>query len=340
MKSTVNPFMPNDDSPKEQFLVTNMIETIDDLYSSKQLVGKLPNDFVFSAASFDDDNVANEIFTFMNTYLDNLNFDDTLIRYYKQTHGVPYIIRYKSTLVCLQIVDYVTIRYNDEEIPSIHADILIIHPKFRKHFLLNVFTSFVFIDAVKRGCKVEFLSSHEKLHYPSYVKKTFYHLMLSELPFQSRISGHHKYVHKKKYPKVDIRKPTFDELSILNTRRYKLQIVYSEEMLKAFLDCNICYTDGKNMIIFTTLFNFYNKIRTKAAVIVDYIIDNSEDFNVFFANVVDYIIKDSFDMITTTVTNNDDLIKHFDFEKDADMYYYMLNFVPKVKRNEVMLTFR
>lgn len=346
-----NPFSPKYNAEKDKIIHDDLISEFNKVFSNPSMcVNKLPKDYKFCELSLLSD--GEEILKFINMHYYNDKYSSARIMYDKSTiqflaesgEAIPYAIKYKNMLIALQIIEYVNINYANDEIPSAHADFLIIHPKFRKTFLVNVFTALVYGKTIEHGSKLEFWGSHTDLHFKHYLTKHLYNLSLDIKPCllnmcRNEVSSSIKNIDINYH----IHKPSIDEIRKLNTKRYKLQYIYSEKRLESLLNNNNCFSDGENLAIFTVFFNVMNdNVPVKTAVLTDYISPNSNiSFRKFFKHVLNELrTKYGVELVTIINGDSDDIISFFNFEKNCDMFYYMMNMLPNVKRHEVMMNFR
>ena len=342
-----NPFAPNDSSASNEFIHDDIVAEVNRVFNDRsKCVNTLPDGYSFHELSFETD--GKDILAFINRHYSSTNsstgllYDDSMISFLRDTHeAVPYVIKYRDIIIALQVIEYVSIRKDDEVIPSAHADFLIVHPKFRKSFLANVFTAMVYSKVAERGRKVEFFSSHTELHFKSYATKNLCNLPISPLPKNLRLCRREQFVAKNLDKMVHIRLPTITEMNRLNDSRYKMQLVYSTDRLQSLLDHAICLTDGSNIAVFVPFFNTINSVPVKTVIMSDFIAKDDQSFRKFFRHVIAELRQQyCVDMITIINTNSDDIISFFNFEKNSVMHYYMMNMLPKIKRNEFMLTLR
>lgn len=350
MHATNNPFMPKSDAEiKETIICDNLIDEFNRIFNDpNQCRNSLPKDYSFQELSWL--NNGNELLTYINKYYYNndtnyaaMNYGDDLRQFFIEldTEVIPYVIKYKSTIIALQVLEYVDIQYDTVNYKAAHADFLIIHPKFRHTFLINIFTTIVYGKGLARGCQIEFWTAHTKLHFQPYITKSLYNLPLSNMVKQAGLTNS-DVKHYKHNPEIDIEQISIDNMNIFNNQRYKLQCIYSDNRLKSMHHNYICLTDSEhiNMVIINKFHNIINKFSIKTCVIIDYIKHDDKSFREFMIEVIIKLINLEYDLITITRTDSDDLLMKLGFEKNSEMNYYMMNFIPIVKHHEIMLTFR
>lgn len=344
MKTSINPFMPHTDTPKEEILYNDALQKFNEITTeTKTCLNKLPKDFDFIELNINKD--ADEILSFINKYYDGVTYDSHTIKYLQLVNAVPYCVKYKNVIIAVHIIEYIDIEYNGETLHAVHIDFGVVHTKFRKKFLYNVFTAMIYGEVCKRGISIEFWGTHTNLHIQSYIVKSLYNLPLSELTFEVNLTCRHAY--KIKPTLCKLYTPTLEQIRKLNSNDYKLKIKYTDTMLNAMLSEYVCYCDSENscnddtnILIFVPLCNVNLKVSIQTVILINYRISNKNNFNTFFNSALNDLKQRNIDLVSFTLTDNEFLIDEFGFEKNSEMYYYMINFLPKVKRNEVMLSLR
>lgn len=331
-----NPFAPKVDTEKNNLMIEGMEDVIKELVVKGDLDTNLPKDCEFCELSLVDDR--KDIMRFINSYYFSnpeakTTFDENVIDFITKTNEAQvFVVKFKGFIIALHIVEHLKVKYNDELINGTHIDFGIVHPKFRKTFLYNKFTAIIYIKVTERGDKIEFWHSQNKLSFPYYISKPMYGLGLTDRPL---LSG---YVKNKYISDVEdnLRLPTVEELRVLNQRNYKIHYIYSDDRLKSLIDHNMCLTDGESIVCYSILYSTYKGVTIKVAVINDTYKFNKN----FYKQVFKRFAKEEVDSVHVVLTDQDDLISYFPFNKVCDSYYYMMNMFPKVKRNEIMLMFR
>lgn len=347
MKSTTNPFMPKADDQKNTILFDDLVTEFNKVFNDpKQCRNSLPKDYTF--LELDLETNGQDVLRFINTYYYNTGneaskteYFDTIIDFLRDMKNAhAYVIKYKSTIIATQIIEVINIKHDDETFRGAHADFAIVHPKFRKTFLWNVLTAMVYGETAKMGCQIEFWSSHLQLKFPPYGKRPIYNIGLTNIPVNLGFA--HRMFDKNRYTSLPTVHPaTEEEMLRLNDCKLRLRKVYDRDLILAHMKHDLCFADADgNLIVLTRFMNIANKVKVNTAITIDYIKTNDNSFKKFIISVMTECMKECVDMITSVFVNELDILTSIGFERNCDMYLYMMNYTPKLKNNEINMCFR
>ncbi len=335
-----NPFAPHEDAPYNALLHENPLELTESLIKEHPGLFALPPHCTFEEISIKDN--SKEIMDFINTQWDSRNYrlqmrEDNINYFLERGDCTAFVVRFKCFIVALQLVEFVDININGTIYRTGFTDYYLIHPKFRKGGLANVFMALVFREILKRKGKIEIWNTYADIDSRFYEKIPIYNLALTNTPLTLRMCLGKRIYEPRKITKKTIREPTIEEMEIYNEIRYKMQLLYTPEMFKAILRHGKAYTDGKSHVMF--MFNYGNvkNITIKIASMTNWVNLTKE----FFREVIEDLRKDGVEIIL--VANNgtiNDIIFSFDFTKINACYRYSLNILPKMKREEIMMNIR
>ena len=323
-------------------------------YLKENAVLTLPENFRFVKFSFKDERENNkedltpeEVLNFWNNYYTNKIGTKTLhdkhnLKFWEESRDSEiYGVKFKNTLIATQTIEYLDLILNGETFKSVYGDFLVVHPKFRGKFLVNVLQIHTFYEIVKNSdVKIEWWASHRENICPAFTKKTLYTLPLTDTPKKFGLVINDPITLRENDGKYFIRKPTVEEITALNTPRYKLQYKYSTERLTALINHELCFTDGENIVIFTYFSNVFEFVPIKTAVLIDFIKANDNFYKFFRRVIYELKTKEKIELITLSGKNRQEIINKFNFERNSEMYLYAINIFPKVKQEEIQLNIR
>ena len=334
------PFAPHEDSPYNVLLHENPLELTESLIEKRPELIALPPHCTFEEISIKDHKM--EILNFINSYWKKDNYrlqmaEDELNYLIESNNALAFVIRYKSLIVAFKTVEMIDVNINGTVYRAGFADKQIIHPKFRKTGLANIFMAMIFREILRHGGKIELFTTYSELNSRYYDKTPLYNIALTKTPLMMNMSsGKHVYEPKKVINKT-IREPTIDEMEIYNEIRYKMQLLYTPDMFKAILKYGKAYTDGKSHIMVMFIYDNVDNVTVKTASITNWVNLTKE----FLREVIEDLRENGVEIVA--IANNgtiNDIIFAFDFTKVNEYYQYSINILPKMKKKDIMMNIR
>lgn len=342
----VNPFAIHSDSPKNQLFFSDPLSRYQQLITTDGFSVEFPNnDYEWCELDLNDPSQREELNNFLNKNYTHTSSSSKLVNpaeFINDTgEGHCYVIRWKTLIIACKTIELVDLYIGDQCYKAFNGDFLTIHPKFRKTGIVSTITARTFEEALKLGGVIEFMSSHAKLDSIPYLRRGLYNLGLSPM---AKMVVQNIYDSNQNVPKFrnesgyKIHELDVEELKGLNERRYKIQIHYSDGRLGAMKKWYICLGDENgNIIVLVPFINVLQKIEIKTLFVTEIVTKNN--WKMFINEVLKYCKEKGYDMISMQ-DNGHEVISCFNFSKNCEMNLYMLNYYPKVKKNEVGAAFR
>lgn len=348
MHFNTNPFAPVPSTPRNIFMHDNPLKLIrHSIDNDDRLVSTLPKDFTFVELNLNDEADFAAFHTFINAHFysssdDNyrIMFDTSTILALRDIHARVFAIRYKSTIVATQVIEMMDLSVHDITFMSAYANFYVIHPKFRKRFMGNVFMFLVFAKIVEDGALTEFWMSNAKIGTQPFTSKMTYVVPLTPTGVKA-IGGIIPSVGDES-GKVELRKMTMEDAKVFQRRRYAIQQMYDEVRLAAMVKYDQCFTDGNGRYVAFTLYWYVLGDGTKVrnAYMIDWVDEKGEygEMRTFMKAVMRRLRDgEGVDMVTVMRGCHDDMTMAFGFKKGTTMWYYMMNMLPSAKPDEVAL---
>lgn len=333
------PWFPSDDSPVNSLFSDDLSKTIDD-YIKDTAINILPEEYSKKWLSLTEDR--ERIADFINRFYGNdkwrLEIDPSEFDFMIDSNNARFLgFTWRGLLVAMISIETFNVSYNGEIYKVGYGDHLIVHPKFRSTGLTNIIITNAIAEAAKLGTQFDIFTTHAPLKVKTNIIKRLYNLALTEAP---RISLNTTLIKYSPHPITTPMKitPTLDHVKRFNEMDYKMRFIYTDDQLKAMLKHELIYTNGSTVLRFNTIINICDGVRIKTAVLQDYIECNN---TAFFNEVLVDLQTKGYDMITLFKDRQlEPIINKFCFTKNSDMKLYTVNFLPKLKPNEIHVNIR
>ena len=340
MHFNCNPFVPQDDTQVNELMHLDQISTIQSALTSNPNLLTLPEGCSFGEVSLIDNR--REIAEFINRNHGKAAWrrciNDDELDYLTNANNVSFWgIRWKGVLVHIMSMELFDVVVYDKTYKAAYIDYNTIHPKFRKTGMHNIMTALVYQEAVKRGCVMEFFTTHTKLDCKECTVKPSYIYPLTSVPYACRLTMNQPR-DPFKINKRTLREIAADDVKRLNNKKeFDVCLKYNDTMIDAMLRFYKIYTDGKCVLCFVPATSTINNITVRYAILVDWV-----NLSVgVFKEAVEELRNDGFDTISFTNEGElKDLLMNIPFEKKSDVYYYTLNILPKTRKGRNNLTVR
>ena len=337
-----NPFGVHPDTPKNKLLFENPLERYNQLITSDGFTIDLPdNDYEWCEIDLSNESQRKSLNEFINKFYfctgSSARFS-YIVDFMNDTHDAKFfVIKWKTCIIACFSIEIVDIFINEDRYKAFNGDFAIIHPKFRNKNLMNILMTRVFGEGVKNGCQMEFMQTHTNINNEPYLKRNVWNLSISTLPRMCNVTNKNEFISKIK-KRVKLHELTLDEMREFNTRRYDVQVYFSDDRLEAMRKWYDCLGDDNgNKIILIPFDNVIDNVGIKTMLIMDIIIKSNG--MVFVNECLKKCKKDGVDLVTV-IEDSWDLIKWFSFEKNCVMNQHMLNYYPEVENKKINLTFR
>ena len=227
-----NPFAPTMESEKDKFVYENTREQFDSFIDQGIFSIKLPSGFTYTDLSLTTD--ADKIIAFTNNYYKNdedtsltLSLTKKLLdQYNKAGNMYTYGVMYKNTLIAMQMLEFNNYTYKGKTFRGAYIVYSAVHTKFRKKNLFRIMGYYAFNYMAKHGGDVLFAGSSLPLQEFPFAKRHMYRMSLSKIG--SVFNRKTPVILRVPINNVIVRKPTVDEMKLLNRPRHTLQIEYAD----------------------------------------------------------------------------------------------------------------
>lgn len=348
MHFNTNPFAPVPSTPRNIFMYDHPIDLIRrSIGTDDRLVSTLPKDFTFVELNLHDEADFAAFHTFINAHFYSsdddhyrIMFDTSTVLALRDIGARVFAIRYKSAIVATQAIELMDLSVHDITFTSAYANFYVIHPKFRKRFMGNVFMFLVFTKIVEAGALTEFWMSSAKIGTQPFTSKMTYVVPLTPTGVKA-IGGLVPNIGNGN-ENVELRRMTMEDAEVFRKRRYAIQQMYDDVRLAAMMKYDQCFTDGNGRNVAFTLYWYVMKDGTKVrnAYMIDWV-DEKGDYGEMrsFMKAVMRRLRDDegVDMMTVMRGCHDEMTTAFGFRKGSVMWYYMMNMLPSAKPDEVAL---
>lgn len=333
------PWFPSDDSPVNVLFSDDLCKTIND-YIKDNNINLLPEEYSMKRLSLTEDRA--KIAEFISRFYGNdkwrLEIDRSEFEFMNDSNNTCFLgFTWRGLLVATVSIELFDMEFDGKHYKAFYGDHLLVHPKFRSTGLCNIVITNAIIEGTKMGAQLYIFTTHAPLKIKTNIAKRLYNLALTEAP---RISLDPSLIRYFPHPITAPMKitPTLEHVKRFNETDYKMRFIYNDEQLNAMLKHDLIYTNDSTVLRFNTIINICNGVRIKTAVLQDYINCNN---TAFFNEVLVDLQSKGYDMVT--LFNDrvlESVISKFHFTKNSEMKLYTVNFLPKLKPNDIHVNVR